>query len=212
MDNVIYQIEKVPENFNEMRFLPVLNEKERLRYQVITDEHRRRQFLFSRFILKNKLFEILGRNSNEIDFETNEFGKPYLPSKDRTFFNLSHSGNYVGYVIAKKEVGLDIQEARNFDNLDKLIEKTSHPNEITLINSMSDRTQAFTKLWTLKEAFSKCIGKGIQANFSSLDFSKLLYQDRFESAYIEVDGSHYEGEFSILTRATPLFVSAFKKR
>lgn len=210
MNNVIYQIEKIPENFNELRFLPVLNEGEQRRYQTITDELTRRQFLFSRFILKNKLFEVLSKNSNEITFEFNEHGKPFLPSQDRTFFNLSHSGNYVGYILAKKEVGLDIQAKREINNIDGLIKKICHKNEINMLSN--NRLEMFTKLWTLKEAFSKCTGKGIQENFASIDFSKLLLLDKFDSAFIEVNNNHFECEFTILERTTPLFVSAFKRQ
>lgn len=215
MINVVLQIEKIPENFNEPRYLPVLNREELFRYKSFKDVARKRQFLFSRFILKNKLFEITNQNADDIHFEIGTYGKPFLPGK-KIYFNISHSENYVAYVIAKKEVGIDIQAQRTFSNLNGLIEKVCHPNEKELLENSLDKESDFLKIWNLKEAYSKCVGLGIQTQFSKLDFSKLAQTDFQEnsndgkSPNINVDGKEFEVSFKILDRTSKIFVSVFK--
>lgn len=211
MQNVIFQIEKIPENFNEPRYLPVLNREELYRYKSFSDVLRKRQYLFSRFILKNKLFEVTSKNADDIHFEIGPHGKPFIPG-NRIYFNLSHSENYVGYVISKKEVGLDIQVQREFSNLDGLMKKVCHPNEIEFLSKANHKESEFLKIWNLKEAYSKCTGQGIQVHFSSLDFSTLS-QENFEgerSPTISIEGKDYEVLFKILDRTSRLFVSTFK--
>lgn len=211
MDNIIFQIEKIPENFNEPRYLPVLNREELYRYKSFSDVLRKRQFLFSRFLLKNKLYETTGINSDEIYFEIGTHGKPYF-SKARTFFSISHSENYVAYVISKKEVGLDIQVQRDFSNIDGLIQKNCHPNEVLFLNDSQNKESEFLKLWTLKEAYSKCIGKGIQAQFSSIDLSNLSKKsfEIKEAETIVLNNQNFQIIFHQLERTRPIYVSLFK--
>lgn len=211
MNNVIFQIEKIPENFNEPRYLPVLNREELFRYKSFSDVLRKRQFIFSRFILKNKLFEVTGINADEIHFEIGPHGKPYT-KQGRVHFSVSHSENYVAYVIAKKEVGIDLQVQREFTNVDGLIKKVCHPNEATLLLNSPHKESEFLKVWSLKEAYSKCTGEGIQAKFTEIDFTSLLKNDfqGEESPVIEVLGKNYEVLFKVLERSQKLYVSVFK--
>lgn len=211
MNNVIVQIEKIPENFNEARYLPVLNREELYQYKSFSNVARKRQFLFSRFILKNKLFEVIGENADDLHFELGEHGKPFLPNK-KIHFNISHSENYVAYVIAKKNVGIDIQMQREFSNLDGMIKKVCHPNEIQFLKNTSDKEFSFLKIWSLKEAYSKCIGLGIQAKFSELDFSEIIQKNfENESTTATIQGLDFEVSFKALERSQKLFVSIFKE-
>jgi phosphopantetheinyl transferase len=212
MNNIIFQVEKIPENFTESRYLPVLNREESFRYKSFSDTARKRQFLFSRFILKNKLFEVTGKNSDDIHFEIGPHGKPYITG-NRIYFSISHSENYVAYVIAKKEVGLDLQTQRSFSNIDGIIKKICHPNEAQLLSESKNIETDFLKLWNLKEAFSKCTGLGIQAHFANIDFSELIKNPFLEdnTPVISVENKNYEVQFKILERTQKLFISIFKE-
>lgn len=209
--DIIFQIEKIPENFNEARYLPVLNREELFKYKNFANVSRKRQFLFSRFILKSKLDEVISKNANEIDFEIGPHGKPFIAG-NRIHFSISHSENYVGYAIAKKDVGLDIQAKRDFSNLDGLIKKVCHDDEKKLLSESQNLEMDFLKLWNLKEAYSKCTGEGIQASFSKIDMSSLLQNpfDGDSSPVTTVLDKNYEVQFKILERTSLLFVSIFK--
>ena len=209
MNNVILQIEKIPENFTEARYLPVLNREEIFRYKSYSDVLRKRQFLFSRFILKNKLYEVTGINADEIYFELGPNGKPFT-QKGRVFFNISHSENYVAYALGKKEIGIDIQVEREFSNVDGLIKKVCHESEAQHLLSSPHKESEFLKIWSLKEAYSKCTGEGIQAKFTEVDFSNLIRNPFEETQNIAVKDKNFEATFKILERTQKIYTSVFK--
>ena len=209
MNNIIFQLEKLPEKFNEPRYLPVLNREELFRYKSFSDIMRKRQFLFSRFLLKNKLFEITGENSSETYFEIGPHGKPFLKN-NRIHFSISHSENYVSYVIAKKPIGLDIQVQRPFSNVDALIKKICHIAESDILLSSEKKEDLLLKLWSLKEAYSKCTGFGIQVSFKDLDFSKLLTNP--DETFMEnLNQKNYELLHKVVEQEQKIFVSIFKE-
>ena len=43
------------------------------------------------------------------DFQKTSSGKPFFRGENMPFFNLSHSGNFVGCALHDREIGLDIQ-------------------------------------------------------------------------------------------------------
>ena len=44
------------------------------------------------------------------DFQKTSSGKPFFRGENMPFFNLSHSGNFVGCALHDREIGLDIQK------------------------------------------------------------------------------------------------------
>ena len=46
------------------------------------------------------------------DFQRTTSGKPFFRGENMPFFNLSHSGNFVGCALHDREIGLDIQAHR----------------------------------------------------------------------------------------------------
>ena len=94
-------------------------------------------------------------------------GKPYFVN-EKLFFNISHSEKKVVVVISPCEVGIDVQKIRT--RMPQVMKRKFHPNEISLIESEED----FSLIWSIKESFGKCCGKGIQYNSKELDFSALL--------------------------------------
>ena len=81
-------------------------------------------------------------------------GKPYL--EDGSYFNLSHSGEYVLLGVSKtREIGVDIERI--------------NPSKIDGIRFvLSDEEKRITddetlfRMWTNKESLTKCKGTGIQ--------------------------------------------------
>lgn len=107
------------------------------------------------------------------DFLIEKLGKPYL--KDSKFsFNLSHSRSGVMCSIYNNKVGCDI-ESVVLETIDA--QSIFNQNEIDII---CDNKKYFTKLWTLKEAYSKCTGFGFTKNLSHIDFSKYISKENFE--------------------------------
>lgn len=108
---------------------------------------KQKQSLGAGLLIKKYVGEITSHNKN---------GKPQ--NKDIEF-NISHSGKYVVLTTGTEPVGVDIQLmqrgkkhiAPRFFTLDECVQ----------IDQSYDPDKTFTELWTLKEAFLKCIGSGI---------------------------------------------------
>lgn len=104
---------------------------------------------------------------------TEKIGKPYFKNSN-ILFNLSHTRNGVMCSIYKNRVGCDIENV-----VEKVIPAKSIfcPNEIERIR---DDTRYFTKIWTLKEAYSKCTGLGLTEKLNDIDFSRFVNNKIFK--------------------------------
>lgn len=111
---------------------------------------------------------LMGLSWSENDIETNQYGKPFIRG-NRFYFNISHTANAVACAIELTDIGVDIQE--KIVEYDGLIERVCTTYEMKRILCSKCPEQQFTKFWTLKESFVKCIGTGIWDDISHLDFS-----------------------------------------
>ena len=89
-------------------------------------------------------------------------GKPFFPETHMPFFNLSHSGNFVGCAVHDQEIGLDIQEIT--EPRDSLIRRVCTQDELASLKSSQD----FCRIWTMKESAVKLTGEGITGNFRDI--------------------------------------------
>jgi phosphopantetheinyl transferase len=85
-----------------------------------------------------------------------ENGKPYLKNSD-TYFNISHSGDYVILATAESEVGVDIEKMDAFS--DKVAARCFTPLECEWMKQEGDN-KAFYRLWAAKESVMKASGLG----------------------------------------------------
>lgn len=97
-----------------------------------------------------------------------KYGKPYIQSGSNLQFNLSHSGNRAVCSISNCPVGCDIEMLKSpslniakrfFSSMEnKILAGTADPDE---------KEKLFFKIWTMKESFVKCTGKGLSEDFAS---------------------------------------------
>jgi 4'-phosphopantetheinyl transferase len=155
---------------------------------LAADEHKRAaKFVFARDrhaytaargMLRHILAQYTGFGPEELVFETNRYGKPFLhPDFGGTWlhFNVSHSGRLALYAIrAKGEVGVDIEQMRPLDDLQTVAENTFSRAENMDLQSVPAQQyeEAFFTCWTRKEAFIKAIGQGL--SFALQDFDVTL--------------------------------------
>lgn len=100
----------------------------------------------------------------EISFHQNSYGKPYATGLP-VFFSISHSGDMVVCAVSEKEIGIDIEKIRPV-NL-RAAEKFATEKELAYIKNNEN---GFFDIWTLKEAFFKCIGTGLGADIKKVSF------------------------------------------
>ena len=96
-----------------------------------------------------------------------ERGKPYCKSHREIYFSLSHSGNFLALAISDRDVGIDIERIRQAK--EDLVRRVCCENEISLIFSSENPDEAFTEIWTKKEAYLKALGTGIDRELTSVD-------------------------------------------
>jgi 4'-phosphopantetheinyl transferase len=109
------------------------------------------------------------QSTQQYKIETGPQGKPYLAGRDDLFFNLSHSGTMAVIAVSGREVGVDIQNLKHFD--DHLIDYVFNPGDRKLAKEFSvpiDRI--YTRLWAMKESVMKYNGKGIGLEPKKISF------------------------------------------
>lgn len=112
---------------------------------------------------------LLGRGLREYGLEEmetaiayGEHGKPYLPEYPWIHFNLSHSEEMVLAVFAHTEAGCDVEMIQQADM--DLARRFFCPGEFEYVAGQQGgqrQTEAFYRLWTLKESFTKAVGHGL---------------------------------------------------
>lgn len=102
----------------------------------------------------------------EILYSFNNFNKPYLKNND-TYFNISHSGKYCICALDNNEIGVDIQAMEDIKT--NVAKRFFHPNEYQYLELFKNKKKPFYRLWTLKEAFIKCIGDGLNIPLNSFE-------------------------------------------
>lgn len=116
-------------------------------------------------------------------------GKPYFKDKTLGEFNISHSSKLAVAVYSQHgELGIDIELLDARKSIDGIAERFLGEEERDYIADAPDKTLAFYKLWTAKEALVKATGAGL----SSLARTNVLSQNgrnfhQFSVRYADAD-------------------------
>ena len=86
-------------------------------------------------------------------------GKPWFPSRPEIHFNLSHSGPVAVCAVGDAPVGADVEVVR--PRRAGLPQKVLSEREYQWFSGRGGRWEDFCALWTLKEAFLKYEGTGL---------------------------------------------------
>ena len=100
-----------------------------------------------------------------------EHGKPYLAERPEVCFNLSHSDGIAACIVSEHECGIDCEKVREYRP--NVVRRVFSPAEQELLEAAPEceRDLLFFRLWTLKEAFVKAVGRGISYPMSSVEFN-----------------------------------------
>ncbi|KAJ1379837.1 4-phosphopantetheinyl transferase domain [Sesbania bispinosa] len=112
-----------------------------------------------------------------LKFRKNNYGKPEVDwqyaddwSLPPLHFNISHTSSLIACgVTVGSPIGIDVEEKQRRLKNDILafVRRYFSPPEIEMLAHIADpelRRQEFIKLWTLKEAYVKALGKGFSAS------------------------------------------------
>jgi 4'-phosphopantetheinyl transferase len=119
------------------------------------------QFTLSRGILRRILANLLEAPANEITFQRNENGKPFLPGHPLEF-NVSHSQDRLLIAITSgRSVGIDIERRREKVRMTAITNRWFSTGEQTFLENQTDPTTHFFNIWAQKEAYVKARGVSI---------------------------------------------------
>ncbi len=129
------------------------------------DQHRNR-YVAGRGILRELMARYLAKPPTEFVFGYNSHGKPSVGNDLR--FNVSHSHELALFAFAHTEIGVDVERSRPELAGQDIAERFFAPEESNVLMTLplSERTEAFFRCWTRKEAFVKAHGKGLSLPLS----------------------------------------------
>lgn len=117
---------------------------------------------------KRILSSFLGIDKKGIIIEKTKFGKPYLKDYPNIHFNLSHTKGVTVFALSDKEVGIDIERIKKFN--ERIPIKFFSNNEQNYIFQKNEGQKTrFHEIWTRKEAYVKWLGIGMRKPFNSFD-------------------------------------------
>ena len=165
----------IPSALKEITFdqaYSLLNEEEQASAARMKAERRLHEFVLGRYQLKNLLAEKLKTAPSSITFQKRKHGKLYLDNSP-VFFNLTHSGEYLGIGISEKyEIGIDIEHiTRRGTDISGIAERYFTKAESHTIETAPKerKTALFYEAWTKKEAVLKATGIGISGGLNSFN-------------------------------------------
>ncbi|HET6142480.1 MAG TPA: 4'-phosphopantetheinyl transferase superfamily protein [Candidatus Acidoferrales bacterium] len=128
----------------------------------------RNRYVVARGLLRELLGAYVQQAPGSLEFCYAQYGKPFLAGENAASgfsFNLSHSGDVVGYAIAKdRNLGIDVEQKRVDAAGDEIAQRYFSAREISDLRTLStsDEVEGFFNCWTRKEAYLKATGMGLQ--------------------------------------------------
>lgn len=135
-----------------------LDGKERLRWEKMAPNLKDR-FLLERTILKQLLSRATGICPEDLSFEYNAKGKPFLPDGS-LHFNLSHSRNLLAVALSDARIGIDIEylKPRPVSRIaSSFFREEQSRNLLDAGNSLQD----FYSHWVIMESWAKWKGESL---------------------------------------------------
>jgi 4'-phosphopantetheinyl transferase len=149
----------------------VLSSSERQAAQRFRFEADRERSIASRGGLRWILSGYCGVPPNELNFQVSKHGKPSLAGPIALEFNVSHSGDYVLIGVTEgSPCGVDIERSNSRVREKDIAARFFCPREVEWL----DRTdKGFLRLWTMKEAIIKAVGRGLSIPLCDVDVTDI---------------------------------------
>lgn len=139
--------------------------------------------LLGRIMLFKGIEELKKQNYDNREIIYTTYNKPYF--EDRLVeFNISHSGEIVVCALSDEhQIGIDIELMTNIEIPDFKSQMTDR--EWNTLNDSHDKTDAFFKYWTQKEAVIKAHGHGLSLPLKSFEIHDDLTQINNQTFYLK---------------------------
>lgn len=162
----------------------LLDIAERTQAEKFKTPRLRQRYVHIHGCIRQLLASILKVSPQTLRIARTGHGKPYLVDYPDLAFNLSHSGD--SFVLAVAwccQLGIDIEFHQPRVNVQGLVDRCFGEAEIGYWQTLSDadKTPAFYRFWTRKEAFVKATGLGI-----TLGLNRCIINPQLPSGFLSV--------------------------
>lgn len=189
-----------------------LDDAEQSRLAAMSHAGRRRQFCASRIVLRHALSTISPAPPGAWRFETSTLGRPDLAGDQQGVvggFSLSHNDDAVAVAISPTgRIGVDLERRSRIDDMREVSRLFLSASEAARLAAIAPSAQhdALIRSWTVKEAYSKAVGRGLHLDFKTVDV--LGVDDDMEPATMHriavggeavwrMDGTSSEGRLTV---------------
>jgi 4'-phosphopantetheinyl transferase len=161
------------------RYMDWLSAEERARYRRFRFDVDRQVFLMAHALVRSVLGEWAGVAPSALRFETAENGKPAVAvgtSGEDIQFNLSHTRGLVACAVSRVcPVGVDVEGIDVERDVSGVARRVLSQTEYHDWNARTGEARArrFFEYWTLKEAYIKALGVGLDQPLRDLTFTIL---------------------------------------
>lgn len=155
-----------------------LNKKELYQEKKFHRRDDRKRYVVTRWLVRSVLSQYTSIPPSKWNFSANRFGRPEISKFHKEAsgltFNLSHTHGLIALGVTwHRAVGIDIEktlENRATLEVAKHVFSQSEINELSQTPS-ENLHDKFFQYWTLKEAYTKAIGKGVLTSLDGFTFS-----------------------------------------
>ncbi|GAA0158378.1 transferase [Lithospermum erythrorhizon] len=183
------------------RYLEILSPCEKDSIFRMCDEELRKRAILARALVRTTIarYQINSQpliSPRSLKFRKNAYGKPevYWEQNDECHppplhFNMSHTSSLIACGVSSRfPIGIDVEDKHRVTkhSVSSFAKRYLTEHEIQFLTSFKDpivQQQEFIKLWTLKEAYVKALGKGFSgAPFKTFTISSGHYSDARNSS------------------------------
>lgn len=143
------------------------------RYLDLTHPDVRIRFAASRILLKYAAGTLMNVAPEAVEIGYRDRGRPYLRGNDSIDVSLSHTdGLLLVGLTTRGLIGVDAEPADREMYEQGLAKHLCTPYELEQVEALpeEERNAELIRLWTLKEAYSKALGIGLQFRFTDFGF------------------------------------------
>lgn len=155
----------------------LLVEEEREKCKKFYFEQDRHLYLVAHAMLRFVLAAYLHIEPRQLELSTNAYGRPEVirrPGMRDIRFNLSHTRDLAALVVnCNVACGIDVEARREFGNISDMADYCLSSEEQDIVGKLPkpERDWAFLRIWTLKEAYIKALGKGLSLPLNRFSFT-----------------------------------------
>ena len=122
------------------------------------------RYIVTRSLVRQVLGDRMRVAPRDVPVNRTDTGKPVVAGG--VHFNVSHSGDLILLAVSNdRDVGVDVERRRDIVRVDALVERWLSPEErddvARLARGGLTRSDAFLRIWSIKEARLKALGVGI---------------------------------------------------